>query len=69
MRVGWRVPLPGPFTVSGRIGGRRRRGGAGCLPLFAVLVLIGLVAEHPWLWIAAGVLTVAAVALVVIRRR
>jgi hypothetical protein len=70
MRLGWRVPLPGPFSVYGSTGGRRRRGGrSGCLPWLGVALLVGLADEHPWLWIAAGVLAVAGIALVVARRR
>jgi hypothetical protein len=72
MRLGWRVPLPGPFSVYGSAGGRRRgraRGGSGCLPWLGVAVLVGLADEHPWLWIVAGVLAVAGIALVIARRR
>jgi hypothetical protein len=68
MRLGWRIPLPGPFAVYGSVGGRRR-GGAGCLPWLGVLVAVGLADEYPWLWIAAGVLAVAGIAAVIARRR
>jgi hypothetical protein len=69
MRLGWRVPLPGPFSVSGSVRGRRRGGRSGCLPWLGVALLVGLADEHPWLWIAASVLAVAGIALVVVRRR
>jgi hypothetical protein len=67
MRLNWRLGLPGPFSVSGSRG--RRRGRSGCLPWVGLALLVGLADEHPWLWIAAGALAVAGIALVVTRRR
>jgi hypothetical protein len=66
MRLGWRVPLPGPFTVSGSVGGRHR-GGAGCVSLLGLLVVAGLAREYWWLLLIVAVLVIAAV--VIIRRR
>lgn len=47
--MSWRVPLPGPFSISGHVGGRSRRrgtsnsGGPGCIAggfkLFGYLLL------------------------------
>lgn len=56
MRLSWRVPLPGPFSIGGSFGGRRRRrsrgtgssaGGAmGCFTLIGYV----LVAEAWLCW-------------------
>jgi hypothetical protein len=49
MRVGWRVPLPGPFSVGGSVGGK---GYAGCFGwLLAASVVFALLA---WPYKAAG---------------
>lgn len=49
---------------------RRGRGGSsGCLPWFALLLALGLVSAHPWLWAVAGGLAATAVILAVIRGR
>lgn len=69
MRLGWRVPLPGPFAVYGSVGGRRRGGGAGCLPWLGVMVAVGLADEYPWLLAVAAVLAVAGIAAVAVTRR
>jgi hypothetical protein len=46
MRIGWSVPLPGPFRVSGSVRRSRRRRGrsggtSGCLPWVALALVIG----------------------------
>ena len=55
MRIGVRVGLPGPFSVSGSIGtrGRRRVRGAastGCMPWLGLAFIIGLFIKYPALW-------------------
>jgi hypothetical protein len=41
MRIGWHIPLPGPFSVGGTVA--RTRGGGGCLTLLGWLVIAGAV--------------------------
>lgn len=78
MRIGWGIPLPGPFYVGGTIwrsGRRRRRGsrrpgsGCGCLPWLAGACALGFAIEHPWLWPPIGVLVLWALGAAIVRRR
>jgi hypothetical protein len=46
MRLGWSVPLPGPFRIGGTVWRSRRRrgrgGSSGCLPWIVLAVVIGV---------------------------
>ncbi|MFE2889330.1 hypothetical protein [Streptomyces sp. NPDC059272] len=54
MRLRWRIPLPGPFSIGGSIpltGGRRRgRGGASCVTASVLLLWWCLVFEAWLCW-------------------
>lgn len=56
MRVTWSVPLPGPFRVSGRVGGRRTGEAGPVITLIAYLLVAVVVVVYGvgWLLVAAG---------------
>lgn len=55
MRLTWSVPLPGPFRVSGRVGGRRRSDGGLVITALAYLIVavVAVVYGIRWLRYAA----------------
>ncbi len=68
MRVGWHVPLPGPFYAGGMVW--RSRGHGGCLTLIIVLgIAAAVIATHGWALVAVGVLMVIGAVATVARER
>ena len=68
MRIGWGLPLPGPFYVSGTA--RRRREPGGCLTVVIVLGIAAVVVgTHGWALVAAGVLMVIGAAATIRQRQ
>lgn len=72
MRLNWRLPLPGPLSISGHVGGRSRRrrsstaGGPGCIAGTFMLFGYLLLGE---LWLAWWTFKPLYIAGVLIHRR
>ena len=76
MRLGWGIPLPGPFWLGGTIwrSGRSRRSHrpdsrSGCLPWLLAACVLSLPFEYPWLWPPIGFVVLWVAGVVIVRGR
>jgi hypothetical protein len=57
VRVTWSVPLPGPFRISGRVGGRRNQQAGPVITLIAYLIVAVVVVVYGVVWSLVAVAT------------